>query len=69
MVVINMNRESIFYAIAVGVVTGIAIAYMQKSERLERLNGIQDETIKGLREYIEWAESDHSKIYARRIDE
>jgi hypothetical protein len=69
MVVINMNRESIFYAIAVGVVTGIAIAYMQKSERLERLNSIQAETIKGLREYIEWTESDHSKIYTRRCNE
>jgi hypothetical protein len=69
MVVINMNRESIFYAIAVGVVTGIAIAYMQKSERLERLNSIQAETIKELREYIEWTESDHSKVYTRRLSE
>lgn len=69
MVVINMNRKSIFYAIAVGVVTGIAIAYIQKSKQLERLNGIQAETIKGLREYIEWTEEDHSKVYTRRCDE
>lgn len=69
MVVINMNRESIFYAIAVGVVTGIAIAYIQKSKQLERLNGIQAETIKGLREYIEWTEEDHSKVHTRRCNE
>lgn len=64
-----MSRESISCAIAVGVVTGIAIAYIQKSKQLERLNSIQAETIKELREYIEWTESDHSKIYTRRIDE
>lgn len=64
-----MNRESIFYAIAVGVVAGIAIAYIQKSKHLERLNSIQAETIKELREYIEWTESDHSNVYTRRCKE
>lgn len=56
-------------AVTVSVVSGIAIAYIQKSKQLERLNGIQAETIKELRDYIEWTESDHSKVYTRRIDE
>lgn len=56
-------------AITIGIVSGIAIAYIQKSKKLERLNGIQAETIKELREYIEWTESDHSKVYTRRCEE
>lgn len=56
-------------AVAFGVVSGIAIAYIQKCKSLERLNGIQAETIKGLREYIEWTEEDHSKVYTRRCNE
>lgn len=58
-----------FSSIAIGIVSGIAIAYIQKSKHLERLNDIQAKTIKELMEYIEWTESDHSKIYTRRIDE
>lgn len=58
-----------FSAIAICIVSGIAIAYIQKSKQLERLNDIQAETIKELREYIEWTESDHSKVYTRRADE
>lgn len=56
-------------AITIGIVSGIAIAYIQKSKQLERLNGIQAETIKELREYIEWTESDHSVVTTRRCDE
>lgn len=56
-------------AVTIGAISGIAIAYIQKSKQLERLNGIQAETIKELRQYIEWTESDHSKVYTRRIDE
>jgi enoyl-CoA hydratase/carnithine racemase len=64
-----MTKTEKFLAVAVSITAGIAIAYIQKSKQLERLNSIQAETIKELREYIEWAESDHSKIYTRRIDE
>lgn len=64
-----MTKTEKFLAVALGVVSGIAIAYIQKSKHLERLNDAQAETIKELREYIEWTESDHSKVYTRRIDE
>ena len=63
-----MTKTEKLLAVAVSITAGIAIAYIQKSKQLERLNGIQAETIKGLREYIEWTESDHSKVYTRRID-
>ena len=56
-------------AVTIGIISGVAIAYIQKSRQLERLNAIQFETIKELREYIEWTESDHSKVYTRRCDE
>lgn len=56
-------------AVAVIVFSDIAIAYIQKSKHLERLNSIQAETIKELRDYIEWTESDHSKVYTRRCNE
>lgn len=56
-------------AITIGIISGIAIAYIQKSKQLERLNGIQAETIKELRQYIEWTESDHSKVCTRRCKE
>ena len=56
-------------AVAFGVVSGIAIAYIQKSKHIERLNDAQAETIKELREYIEWTESDHSAVTTRRCDE
>jgi hypothetical protein len=64
-----MTQTEKLLAVAFSVASGIAIAYIQKFKHLERLNGIQAETIKELREYIEWTESDHSKIYTRRIDE
>lgn len=64
-----MTKTEKLSAIAIGIVSGIAIAYIHKSKQLERLNGIQAETIKGLREYIEWTEEDHSKVYTRRCDE
>lgn len=64
-----MTKTEKFLAVTVSVVSGIAIAYIQKSKQLERLNSIQAETIKELREYIEWTESDHSKVYTRRCDE
>lgn len=64
-----MTKSEKLSAIAIGIISGIAIAYIQKSKQLERLNSIQAETIKGLREYIEWAEEDHSKVYTRRCDE
>lgn len=55
--------------VAFGVISGVAIAFIQKSKHLERLNSLQAQTIKELREYIEWTESDHSKVYTRRTDE
>ena len=64
-----MTKTEKLLAVAVSITAGIAIAYIQKSKQLERLNGIQAETIKGLREYIEWTESDHSRCYTRRADE
>lgn len=64
-----MTKTEKLIAVAFGVVSGVAIAFIQKAMHLERLNGIQAETIKELREYIEWTESDHSKVYTRRIDE
>lgn len=62
----NIEKLSL---LAIGVVSGIALAYIQKSKQLERLNGIQAETIKELRDYIEWTESDHSKVHTRRCEE
>lgn len=56
-------------AVTIGVISGIAIAYIHKSKQLERLNDVQAETIKELRDYIEWTESDHSKVHTRRCDE
>lgn len=56
-------------AITIGIISGIAIAYIHKSKQLERLNGIQAKTIKELREYIEWTEEDHSKVHTRRCEE
>lgn len=64
-----MTKTEKLSSIAIGIVSGIAIAYIQKSKQLKRLNSIQSETIKELREYIEWTESDHSKIYTRRFNE
>lgn len=64
-----MTKTEKLSLLAIGVVSGIALAYIQKSKQFERLNGIQAETIKELRQYIEWTESDHSKVYTRRIDE
>lgn len=64
-----MTKTEKLLAVAVSITTGIAIAYIHKCKSLERLNGIQAETIKELREYIEWTESDHSKVYTRRCDE
>ena len=64
-----MTKTEKLLAVAVSVVSGVAIAYIQKAKQLERLNGIQAKTIEELRKYIEWTESDHSKVYTRRIDE
>jgi hypothetical protein len=64
-----MTKTEKLLTVAFSVASGVAIAYIQKSKQLERLNSIQAETIKGLRDYIEWTESDHSKVYTRRIDE
>lgn len=69
-----MTKTEKLLAVAFGVVSGIALAYIQKSKRLERLNGIQAETIKELREYIEWTEryikeDDRCEEYLRRCDE
>lgn len=63
-----MTKTEKLFSIAIGIVSGIAIAYIHKYKQLERLNSIQAETIKELRDYIEWTESDHSKVYTRRVD-
>lgn len=63
-----MTKFEKLSAIAIGIISGIAIACIQKSIQLERLNSIQAETIKELRDYIEWTESDHSKVYTRRCE-
>ena len=64
-----MTTTEKLFALATCILSGVAVAYIHKCKRLERLNGIQDETIKELREYIEWTEDDHSKVYTRRCDE
>lgn len=64
-----MTKTEKLSLLAIGVVSGIAIAYIHKCKHLERLNNAQAETIKDLRQYIEWTESDHSKVYTRRCDE
>lgn len=64
-----MTKTEKLLAVAASITAGIAMAYIQKSKRLERLNDAQAETIKELRQYIEWTESDHSKVYTRRCDE
>lgn len=58
----NLEKLS---AITIGIISGIAIAYIQKSKRLERLNDAQAETISELRDYIEWTESDFSEVHGR----
>lgn len=40
------------YAIALGIVSGIAIAYIQKCKRLERQNDEQADEINRLKNYI-----------------
>jgi len=40
------------YAIALGIVFGVAIAYIQKSKRLERRSNEQADEIKRLRKFI-----------------
>lgn len=62
-------KNNFLWAAFIGVVTGIAIAYMRETKCLERLNDAQAETIKKLRDYIEWTEEDHSKVYTRRCNE
>lgn len=64
-----MTPTEKFLAVAFSVFSGIAIAYIRKCKHLERLNNAQAETIKDLRQYIDWTESDHSKVYTRRCDE
>ena len=60
-------KNNFLWAAIFGIVSGIAIAYMRETNRLERLNDAQAETIKKLRDYIEWTEEDHSTVYTRKL--
>lgn len=60
-------KNNYLWAAFVGVATGIAIAYIRETKRLERLNRLQDEQIERLKEYIEWTEEDHSTVYTRKL--
>jgi hypothetical protein len=61
-----MTKTEKFLAVAFGVASGIAIAYIQKFKHLERLNRSQAEQIERLKAYIEWTEEDHSTVYTRK---
>lgn len=62
-----MTKTEKLSAIAIGIVSGIAIAYIRETKRLERLNRLQDEQIERLKEYIEWTEEDYSTVYTRKL--
>lgn len=60
-------KNNCLWAVILGIVSGIAIAYMRETNRLERLNRLQEEQIERLKEYIEWTEEDHSTVYTRKL--
>jgi hypothetical protein len=45
-------KPSTLYAIALGIVSGIAVAYIEKCKRLERQNDEQADEINRLKNYI-----------------